>query len=64
MEYQAETEEEVLASFVYRMAFDFGKEGNSVESLITFCQEHNAMHLFDNAIGYWQDGVFLYPENQ
>ena len=64
MEYEAETEEEVLASFVYRMAFEFGKEGNSVESLVTFCTEQNALHLFDNAIGYWQDGVFLYPENQ
>ena len=64
MEYQAETEEEVLASFVYRMAFEFGKEGNTVESLATFCREQNAEHLLDNAVGFWQDGVDLYPENQ
>ena len=64
MEYEAETEEEVLASFVYRMAFEFGKEGNSLVSLLTFLREHNAEHLLDNAVGFWQDGVDLYPENQ
>ena len=61
MSYEAETAEEVLASLVYRTAFEYGRDGRSLEELLAFCEEQGATEQqTENAPYYFQDGVDLY----
>ena len=57
MEYEAYTEEEVLATLVYRTAFEYGRDGRSLESLLAFCAEQGAtLEQTANAPYYFEDG--------
>lgn len=58
MEYEACTEEEALASLVYRTAFEYGRDGRYLEELLAFCAEVGATEQqTENAPYYFQDGV-------
>ena len=57
MEYEAYTEEEALATLVYRTAFEYGRDGRSLESLFAFCAEQGATEQqTENAPYYFEDG--------
>jgi len=57
MEYEAMTDEEALASLVYRTAFEYGRDGRSLESLLAFCAEQGATEQqTENAPYYFEDG--------
>ena len=61
MEYEAYTEEEALATLVYRTAFEYGRDGRPLEELLAFCAEVGATEQqTENAPYYFQDGVDLY----
>jgi len=61
MSYEAETSEEALATLVYRTAFEYGRDGHSLESLLAFCEEQGATEkMLENAPFYFEDGVTLY----
>ena len=57
MEYEAYTEEEALATLVYRTAFEYGRDGRSLEELTAFCVEQGAtVWMTENASNYYEDG--------
>ena len=57
MEYEAYTEKEVLSTLVYRTAFEYGRDGRSLESLLAFCAEQGATpEQTANAPYYFEDG--------
>ena len=57
MEYEAYTEEEALATLVYRTAFEYGRDGRSLEELFAFCAEAGATEgQTENATYYFEDG--------
>lgn len=57
MEYEAQTQEEALASVVYRTAFEYGRDGRSLEELMAFCVEQGAtVWMAENAPHYYEDG--------
>jgi hypothetical protein len=61
MSYEAQTSEEALATLVYRTAFEYGRDGRSLESLLAFCEEQGATpEQTANAPYYFEDGVTLY----
>jgi len=57
MEYEAVTDEEALATLVYRTAFEYGRDGRSLEELLAFCEEQGATEgQTENAPYYYEDG--------
>ena len=57
MEYEAMTNEEALAAVVYRTAFEYGRDGRSLEELTAFCVEQGAtVWMAENAPHYYEDG--------
>lgn len=57
MEYEAMTNEEALAAVVYRTAFEYGRDGRSLEELTAFCAEVGATEgQTENAPYYFEDG--------
>ena len=57
MGYEAVTNEEALATLVYRTAFEYGRDGRSHEELTAFCVEQGAtVWMAENASHYFEDG--------
>ena len=57
MEYEAYTAEEALATLVYRTAYEYGRDGRSLEELTAFCAEAGATaEQTENAPYYFEDG--------